>query len=428
MRFSLSLISTGLALWAQTVSSLTLSRRSSQDLSFDYSNSKVRGVNLGGWLVLEPYITPSLFEPFRTNSYNDDGIPVDEYHYTQALGKEEALARLQTHWQTFYTEQDFIDMAAYGLNHVRIPIGYWAFQLLDNDPYVQGQEAYMEKALEWARAAGLKAWIDLHGVPGSQNGFDNSGLRDTLEWSYTQSSLDMSIGIIKYLAEKYGGDNYSDVVTGIELVNEPLGPALDMDVVKNYFTEGFWTVRGTGSNTGVIIHDAFQPMHYWDGFMDMPTYWHVILDHHHYQVFSDGELARSIEEHIGNACELGWATQSENLWRVVGEWSAALTDCAPWLNGVGNGARWDGTFAKGTSLSNNCWPHNDVTAWSEEFRYNYRRYIEAQLDSYDQGAGWIFWCYKTENALEWDFVKLTENKLFPQPLDERWFPNQCRYY
>lgn len=29
---------------------------------FDFGSEKVRGVNLGGWFVLEPWITPSLFE------------------------------------------------------------------------------------------------------------------------------------------------------------------------------------------------------------------------------------------------------------------------------------------------------------------------------------------------------------------------------
>lgn len=31
-------------------------------LKFDFGNTKVRGVNLGGWFVLEPWITPSIFE------------------------------------------------------------------------------------------------------------------------------------------------------------------------------------------------------------------------------------------------------------------------------------------------------------------------------------------------------------------------------
>jgi glucan 1,3-beta-glucosidase len=29
---------------------------------FDFGSTKVRGVNIGGWLVAEPFITPSLFE------------------------------------------------------------------------------------------------------------------------------------------------------------------------------------------------------------------------------------------------------------------------------------------------------------------------------------------------------------------------------
>jgi len=49
------------------------------------------------------------------------------------------------------------------MNHVRIPIGYWAAAPLDNDPYVQGQIPYLDKAIAWADAAGLKVWIDLHG-------------------------------------------------------------------------------------------------------------------------------------------------------------------------------------------------------------------------------------------------------------------------
>jgi glucan 1,3-beta-glucosidase len=39
-----------------------MSRLSKRDLPFDFGNEKVRGVNLGGWLVLEPWITPSIFE------------------------------------------------------------------------------------------------------------------------------------------------------------------------------------------------------------------------------------------------------------------------------------------------------------------------------------------------------------------------------
>lgn len=124
-------------------------------LSFDYFNNKVRGVNLGGWFVLEPWITPSIFEAVS-------GVK-DEYTLSQNLGKAEASSRLQQHWNSWITQDDFNRIAQAGLNHVRIPIGYWAVAPLDGDPYVQGQLPILDKAIQWAGAVGLKVMIDLHG-------------------------------------------------------------------------------------------------------------------------------------------------------------------------------------------------------------------------------------------------------------------------
>lgn len=36
-------------------------------LKFNFGGEKVRGVNLGGWFVLEPWITPSIFEATPDN-------------------------------------------------------------------------------------------------------------------------------------------------------------------------------------------------------------------------------------------------------------------------------------------------------------------------------------------------------------------------
>jgi glucan 1,3-beta-glucosidase len=111
-------------------------------------------VNTGGWFVLEPWITPSLFE--------GNGA-VDEYTLTQELGKDAAKSKLSQHWNSWITQSDFNSMAAAGLNHVRIPIGYWSILPVEGEPYVQGAYDVLGKALDWAEAAGLKVMIDLHG-------------------------------------------------------------------------------------------------------------------------------------------------------------------------------------------------------------------------------------------------------------------------
>jgi hypothetical protein len=55
----------------------------------------VRGLNIGGWLVLEPWITPSIFQ----NVDQSLGI-VDEFTLTQKLGSQAAYNILKPHVST----------------------------------------------------------------------------------------------------------------------------------------------------------------------------------------------------------------------------------------------------------------------------------------------------------------------------------------
>lgn len=100
------------------------------------------------------------------------------------------------------------------MNHVRIPIGHWGVR--PYAPYAFGQLEYLSKAISWARITGLKVWIDLHGAPGSQNGFDNSGWRDHLEWQ-NGNNVQLTVDVIRELAHRFAK---SDVVTAIEVLNE----------------------------------------------------------------------------------------------------------------------------------------------------------------------------------------------------------------
>ena len=387
-----------------------------RDLSFDYNGGGLYGVNLGGWFVLEPWITPSIF----TDTGND--AVVDEYTYTQALGKDEASSRLTDHWNTWITQDDFNQIAAAGLNHVRIPIGYWALAPLDGDPYVQGQLPILDNAIGWARSAGLKVLLDLHGAPGSQNGFDNSGRYGPITWQQGDT-VQQTLNAIRALAERYAGD--TDVVTSIELLNEPLGPVLDLSQVKAFYYNGWGTVRDSNGDTVVVIHDAFQDIDsYWNGFMNAQSGVNdVMLDTHQYQIFDQGQVSQSPSQHVAAACGLGPKVASTDKWLVVGEWTGAQTDCAKWLNGLGKGARYDGTLS-GSSYVGSCDGKytGTVANLSSDDKKNIRSFIEAQLDAYEQHTGWIFWTWKTESAPEWDMQDLLANGLFPQPLSDR----QCK--
>lgn len=49
----------------------------------------IRGVNLGGWLVTEPWMTPTLYQSTNTTC---------EWDLCNALGKQDCLTALQQHW------------------------------------------------------------------------------------------------------------------------------------------------------------------------------------------------------------------------------------------------------------------------------------------------------------------------------------------
>ncbi|MCJ1286828.1 exo-1,3-beta-glucanase [Xylographa opegraphella] len=388
-----------------------------RDAAFNFGNEIVRGVNIGGWLVLEPWITPSIFQA-------QNGSVVDEWTLCEMVPN--AAAILQQHWSTWATLTDFQKIAAAGFNTVRIPVGYWAFMLVPGEPYIQGAEQYLDQAISWARQTNLKVWIDLHGAPGSQNGYDNSGHRTAKPGWESGSTVQQTLEVIQIMAGKYATPSMQDVVVAIELLNEPLASALQSTPeLESFYQQGYNAVRDV-SNTPVMIQDAFEPDGFWSNVLVPPGAQNVVLDHHEYQVFSNADVALVPWQHRQLVCNNAFSyTANQAHWTVVGEWTAAMTDCAPALNGYLIGARYDGTYP-GSSFVGSCATINDINTWDDTYRNDVRGYIEAQLEVYEQYTrGWVFWNFKTEASAEWDLFRLLDAGVFPQPLTARKFSQIC---
>ncbi|KAK6420281.1 hypothetical protein LTR95_016960, partial [Oleoguttula sp. CCFEE 5521] len=239
-----------------------------RDLKFGFGSEKVRGVNLGGWLVLEPWITPSIFEATPDNV-------VDEYTYGAQYGWD--TDRLRDHWNTWITEDDFAEMKSAGLNFARLPIGYWSVIGGYGGPYVYGAYDYVGKAVGWAEAHGIQLMLDLHGAPRSQNGFDNSGQLGEVHWT-EGDSIDLTRKALNKIRDDFAN---KPSVSAIELVNEPLGPALNMDTVRQFYMDGWGDLKD--SNVAVTFHDAFEGVTSWNDWGSGMG--NLLLDTHHYEVF-----------------------------------------------------------------------------------------------------------------------------------------------
>ena len=178
----------------------------------------------------------------------------------------------------------------------------------------------------------LKKLTRRAGAPQSQNGFDNSGHR-TLSPQWTSGdTISFTNGIIKQIADKYADNG---AVVGIELINEPLMDSLPggKGALQSFYQQGYDTVGGRNK---VIISDGFAAPSSWNGFLSGQN--GAILDHHEYQVFSNDDVALSASDHVSQVYSRAstWA-KGQDKFLINGEWTAAMTDCAPAL--VSNSVR-----------------------------------------------------------------------------------------
>ncbi|KAK4555949.1 glucan exo-1,3-beta-glucosidase [Recurvomyces mirabilis] len=418
---SMLLQGVAVALCAAGLTTAAPTRRSSPS-GFDWGNTKIQGVNLGGWLVLEPWITPSIFQAYPLSQ----GI-VDEYSLNQVLGTQQAHDNvLKPHWDSWVQLADIQKIANSGFNLIRIPVGYWAYDNSDS-PYASGAAPYIDQAITWARQVGLKVIIDLHGAPGSQNGFDNSGQRIAQPGWQSGNTVQKTLDVLETIQTKYGDSSYDDVVAGIELLNEPLNTALNPDTTRQFERDGYGQQRKVSNSRVVILQDGFMPPSSYNGFLtpsDNNAEW-VAIDHHEYQVFTPELVALAPWQHRQYVCNNAGTYSGADKWTFVGEWSAAMTDCAAALNGYGIGARYEGLYP-GSSYVGSCQNKNFIETWDQTMRDDTRGYIEAQMETFERYTqGWVFWNFKTEASPEWDAFRLIDAGIFPQPLNSRQFGAIC---
>jgi hypothetical protein len=103
------------------------------DSGFDYRRDKVRGVNLGNWLVLEAWMDAALFGELNSQVVNAPyGAIIDEW--TMGLyGNYRAVEKIiKRHLDEWMTEDEFRQIAAAGLNHVSSMTGCVCCTLADS--------------------------------------------------------------------------------------------------------------------------------------------------------------------------------------------------------------------------------------------------------------------------------------------------------
>lgn len=399
--------------------------------SFKYGTDRIYGVNLGGWLNTEPFMIPALYERW----YNTSTRAVDEWTLSVNLAADTAnggLNQLEDHYKTFITEKDFADIAAAGLNWVRIPIGWWAIEVRDNEPFLPKTSwTYLLKAIGWARKYGIRINLDLHAIPGSQNGWNHSGRLGNVNWlngPMGYANAQRALDYIRIIAEFISQPQYRDVVPFFGILNEPRAQIVGTDSVKSFYLAAYDVVRKAspdGNGPVVSFHDAFLGLGEWAGFLQGAK--DVAMDYHPYMCFQ-GQTSDTMAESTQKPCDQ-WASAIKNSMSnfgmtAAGEWSNAINDCGLYLNGVGLGTRYEGTYEYDGNWPRmgSCADWLNYPSWDADRKEAVKQFAMSTMDALQN---WFFWNWKIGNSTETGLVG-SPSWSYKLGLDEGWMPTDPR--
>lgn len=403
--------------------------------SWRFGIDHIRGVNLGGWLVLEPFISPAMYEPYM----NASTPAIDEWTLCENLAADPSSGgvakALEDHYKTFITEEDFAQIAAAGLNWIRIPIPYWAIEVYPGEPFLEGVAwKYFLKAIEWARKYGLRINLDLHTIPGSQNGYNHSGKLGPVGWlngTMGIANAQRTLNHLRIITQFISQPQYRDVVPMFGIINEAVIHTIGRDVLETFYLEAHNLMRnvtgyGEGKGPWISVHDGFDPLDRWTEFL--PGGDRVALDAHPYFCFGEQDTS-AITAQTNKPCSARARAFNTSMaafgMTTAGEFSNAFNDCGLFLNGVNRGARYDGTFAfyGGASAgAGACVKWMDSARWSTAEKAAIKQFA---LSSMDAMQHYFFWTWKIGESTTWGTIA-SPLWSYKHGLEGGWMPTDPR--
>lgn len=318
-------------------------------------------MNFGGWLVLERFLTPSLFR---------DTTAQDEYSLS-LLGKK-YTKRIASHQKNFITEADFQWLATQNVPLIRIPVGDWLFG--GEEPYIASHKR-LDWAFNMAEKYNLSIFLDVHGAKGGQNYAAHCGRKDCGEWINTQAYQDHTYEFTIKLVKRYGN---RAAFWGIELLNEPHFRLRNIVTFFRYYHKTKKAIHAIDDTIRIYIGDWYMP---YLG-LTVARILGVGLDCHFYHAFSGKKATsqKTIFKKLGRSRRfIKFASKISPL--MIGEWSVVMGQTHRQL------------------------PSDMLKKqWLQE-------YGAAQLNAYSQAHAWCYFNYKSEGGGTWSFQEMVKTDI-----------------
>lgn len=251
---------------------------------------QLRGVNIGGYLLQEFWMTPT-----RPSNNVVDELSLLDY-LENTYGESRADELIDIYQEYYFGIEDFDRLDELGINVIRLP--FWYRNLVDQSGKVK-EDWYnrFDWFIEEAGRRGIYVILDFHGAPGSQNGSDHSGVdggdakEEASEFFFSDEKTvsenqELFFSLWEMIAARYKGN---PVVAGYDLLNEPYCTYRYDSIVSvqelhedlwSVYDEAYQRIRKIDEDHIIIMEATWDPI-------DLPNpmsynWENVVYEYHNY--------------------------------------------------------------------------------------------------------------------------------------------------
>ncbi|CAJ1353232.1 unnamed protein product [Effrenium voratum] len=333
----------------RAVVALAALRRLQLELPRQAKGQKWHGVNYGNRFIPEDWMRHpyNFFQGLRRSARR---VALWD------LSGPDAKRRMLSWLDETIQEWHFAEMQSYGVEVLRVPCGYWNWMVPEQGPEVSGVYAtnairerlrnlhriarpaeyqeYFDRIFHFAEKYGIQVLLDLHAVPGSQNGEIHSGVciesgEENVSFFQNEANLKMAVQAVREMA-RYARSKSN--LFGVQVISEPhLHSDEGHEFLRQYYHEAILAAREfLDASVPIMLFEWTYEMHRWDG-RSFPeqTYGRVFWDTHLYHFPDKGKtwtsqnngLEQAKESYAWDLQQLRHFARQETV--LVGEFSMA---------------------------------------------------------------------------------------------------------
>jgi hypothetical protein len=230
---------------------------------------RLRGVNLGGWMLIEDYMI---------------GLPWTEWkireQFRKMLGEQSYSAFFNAFDQAFIAEEDIAFLARTGFNVVRLPFNYRHFEDdLAPGRWIESGFQQLDRVVGLCRKHNIWVILDLHAGAGAQARDQNAGSAygETYFWNQ-RHFIDRTVALWAEIARRYSRD---PIIAGYNLLGEPV--TSDVPLLNEFYMATIRAVRKVDPHHLIMLD---------------PNLWATDIPSLHDELFADPQIMVGIHPYF----------------------------------------------------------------------------------------------------------------------------------